>query len=132
MVRIFKTKWFSRWARKEQLSDSDLIQAVDEIVDGLIEAKLGSMLYKKRVARGGQGKRGGYRTIIAFRSGDKAFYLFGFDKGARSNIRDDEEVGLKRLAKEFMGYDTLALNKAIKNKALIEVMREVIGNENQE
>jgi hypothetical protein len=39
----------------------------------LVDAELGSGLIKQRVSRKGQGKSGGYRTIIALRAGDRAF-----------------------------------------------------------
>src|ERR1700683_1838925 len=57
---------------------------------GLIDADLGSGLLKQRVARAGEGRSGGYRTIIAYRAGDRAVFLYGFAKNERDNIGDDE------------------------------------------
>ncbi len=60
---------------------------------GLVDADLGGGLIKQRVARQGQGKRGGYRVMIAFRAGDFAVFLFGFAKSADDNL-DDRQVNV--------------------------------------
>ncbi len=78
-------------------------------------------MIKKRVAIGGSGKRGGARTLLAYRLGDKAFFVYGFAKNARANIRPDELKALKRLAKELLGYSDNEISEAIRYGALIEV-----------
>lgn len=70
---IYRTRWFVRWARKEGLRDESLYQAVREMSEGLFEANLGGNLFKKRIARPGQGKRGGFRTIVATTLRDRCF-----------------------------------------------------------
>ncbi len=120
-MRIYKTKVFARWADKEGLPDDDLISAITELEAGSVEASLGNYLYKKRIARQGQGKRGSYRTVIAFRHAERAFFLFGFEKGAKDNISSKEKKALATMAKQFMGYTQHALEKAMKSGALIEV-----------
>lgn len=55
---ILKLKSFHKWAKSEGISDASLKRAVEEIAKGLVDADLGSGLYKKRVARQGEGKRG--------------------------------------------------------------------------
>ncbi len=47
MVRIFKNKYFSHWASKSGVPDSALQNAVDELVRGLFEVKLGGIFIKK-------------------------------------------------------------------------------------
>lgn len=76
-MRIFKNKAFTKWAEKEGLSDDALQIAVDEMERGLIDADLGGHVVKKRVAVGGRGKRGGVRTLLAYKSCDKAFLCMG-------------------------------------------------------
>ena len=120
-MRIFKNRPFSKWASKEGLNDALLLAAVDEMERGLIDANLGGHVVKKRVAVGGQGKSGGTRTLLAYRVGDKAFFVYGFAKSARANISADELRALKYLAKELLSYSDRALAKAIKSGALIEV-----------
>ncbi|MDO9202972.1 MAG: type II toxin-antitoxin system RelE/ParE family toxin, partial [Hydrogenophaga sp.] len=63
-MNIYKTRWFDRWARKEGLAASSLCTAVHEMMLGLVDADLGGGLVKKRIGRPGQGKSGGYRTLV--------------------------------------------------------------------
>jgi len=121
-MRVFKIKAFSRWAKKQALSDKALQAAIIETVDGLFEANLGGNLYKKRVAIPGKGKRGSTRTLIAFKKGDRAFFIFGFDKGTRSNITDKEEHALKIFGNTLLNWSEKELNKRIKTGELLEIM----------
>ena len=120
-MRIFKTKWFAKWAKKERLSDAALFKAISEMQQGVIEGKLSDFVYKKRVAMPGRGKRGSTRTILALKSGDKAFFIFGFSKNEMANINDSELRQLKLLASKFLNYNTAELRIALKEKELVEV-----------
>ncbi len=119
-MRIFKTKLFARWARKEGLPDKALKTAVDELNSGAYEASLGGNLYKKRIAASGSGKSGGFRTLIACRIGDNAFFVYGYAKNQRANISQKEEKALKALAKIYLSGET-DIDLAVRNKGLIEV-----------
>ena len=88
-MRIFKTKTFARWMRKEGLSDAGLIIAAGEMEEGKIDANLGGKVFKKRVALPGRGKRGSARSLIAYQDRDKAFFVFGFSKNERASIEAD-------------------------------------------
>ena len=88
---IYKTKVFDRWANEQGLTDQSLCQAVKEMNAGLIDADLGGGLYKKRVARTGQGKSGGFRTLVATNRGDRWIFVFGFAKNERDNINKKEK-----------------------------------------
>ena len=120
-MRILKNKPFSKWAAKEGISDGALTTAVEEMARGLVDADLGGHVFKKRVATGGRGKSGGVRTLLAYKAGDKAFFVYGFAKNARANIKADELDGLKKLAKGLLGYTDRQLKQAIGDGALIEV-----------
>ena len=120
-MRILKTKSFSRWANNEGLSNQVLSKAVEEMERGLIDAKLGGSVVKKRVALPGRGKRGGSRTLLAYRSGDKAFFVFGFAKNERANIDYKQLKALRLLAAEFLGYSNVKLSKLIERAELIEI-----------
>ena len=50
MTRLFKTRNFTRWMRKTDLSDELLYAAVGEMELGLIDADLGGGVVKKRIA----------------------------------------------------------------------------------
>jgi hypothetical protein len=120
-LRIFKAKWFVRFARKQGIGDAALRQAVDRALSGMIDADLGGGVIKQRIARPHEGKSGGFRSVILFRSGDKAFFVYGFPKSARGNVRKDELQGFRQLADEMLNYDNAALAKALESGALQEV-----------
>lgn len=120
-MRIYKSKWFAKWADKEGLTDASLKAAIKEMENGLIDADLGGHVFKKRAPIEGQGKSGGLRTILAFKVGNKAFFIYGFPKNARSNIDDKELKAFKRLAKELLGYSDTQLKKALKTGSMVEV-----------
>ena len=119
-VQIYKTKWFHRWATREGLTDTALQAAVTEMVNGLADA-LGGHVYKKRISLPGRGKRGGARTLIAFRRGDRAIYLYGYPKNERANISDRELEALRLLAAQLLSYSDQDIEKAISADELIEV-----------
>jgi hypothetical protein len=118
---IYKTRWFNRWARKQGLDNLSLCIAVGEMVEGLYDADLGGGLFKKRITRPGQGKRSGFRTLVATNRGDQWFFVFGFPKNERSNIDKNEEEALKKLAFELLSLSSEALEIAKKDNELIEV-----------
>ena len=68
----------------------------------MIDAELGSGLIKLRLARPGSGKRGGYRTLIAYKTGSRAVFLFGFAKNERENISPDQLADLKAVAGDIL------------------------------
>jgi hypothetical protein len=112
-VRIFKTKHFSRFARKEGIENSALTDAIREIEEGLVDAVLGGGLVKKRVAREGSGKRSGYRTIIAFSYGHRSLFLYGFAKNDRDNIGEDELRDLRKLCQLFLALKDDEITSAL-------------------
>jgi hypothetical protein len=122
-VRIFKNKAFTRFAKKSGIDDASLCKAVSDAERGLLDADLGGGVIKQRVARSGGGKSGGFRTLILFRIGSLAFFVHGFAKNEQANIDDDDElVALRKLAAVMLEYDDAALNCALANKTLIEVI----------
>ncbi|MDX2266907.1 MAG: type II toxin-antitoxin system RelE/ParE family toxin [Bryobacter sp.] len=98
-MRIFLSKWFQRFARREAIADADLQKAVERAEKGQIDADLGGEVIKQRIARPGKGRSKGYRTIILFRRGERAFFLYGFSKSQRANINAEEEKQFKEAAK---------------------------------
>ena len=103
-VRIFKNKWFNRWTYREDISDSVLFKAAAEILIGKVEADLGGGLFKKRLARIGGGKRGGYRTIVGYirPNSDRIIFLYAFAKSEKANISGKEEAALSLVAEAFV------------------------------
>jgi hypothetical protein len=122
MERSFKVKTFERWMRKVGLTDAMLRVAVEEMSRGLIDASLGGHLVKKRVARTGFGKRGGYRTIVAKKVDQQWFFLFGFEKSERSNIDQVELRVLQEIGETLLAFTEAELNDALQSGELLEIM----------
>ena len=120
-MAIYKTRWFDRWARKQGIGSQVLCAAVREMTAGLYEADLGGGLLKKRIARPGQGKSGGFRTLVATNKGNRWIFVFGFPKNERSNIDKDEAEALKKLAEHLLSLTTQALDKARRAGELMEI-----------
>lgn len=123
-MRIFKNIPFERFARKENINDASLCKAIHDVMQGKIDADLGGGVIKQRIARSGQGKSGSFRSIILFRIKTHAFFVYGFSKSERENIKPDELKALKELAEKMLGYSEIELVTAIKNNVLIEVVCE--------
>ena len=111
--RVLKTKTFARWMYKNDLRSANVLKAVEEMEDGLIDANLGSNLYKKRIALEGEGKRSGARVIVASRLLKHWFFIFGFAKNEKSNISKDELLYLQETAKRLLNLDEREINTAI-------------------
>jgi len=123
-VRVFKTKWFVRFARRQSISDAMLLDAIALADQGLIEADLGGDVIKQRVARAGEGKRGGYRVLVFYRRrGDRAVFLYGFPKNARANVDDDELATLQEQAKAWRTTPNAQLDVALRDSTLTEIVR---------
>jgi len=120
-MTVFKRKDFARWQASEKLSDAALCKAVREMESGLIDTDLGGHLYKKRVARPGAGKSGGYRTLLSARVGHRYIFLHGFPKSDKANITRDEKKALQYAGKVFLELSGTALVKALQAGILLEV-----------
>ena len=122
--RIFKTRFFARQMQKIGLSDELLLNAVDEMERGLIDADLGGGIVKKRVALPNRGKSGSTRTLIATNKNDRWFFMFGFEKNQRDNINDKELRFLKEFAADLLTISDARLSNALESKDLWEISHE--------
>jgi hypothetical protein len=120
-MKKLKTRYFSRWARKSRIADDQLLTAAQEVEAGLFAANLGGNLYKVRLAGQSSGKSSGYRTIIAYRQGDRLLFLYGFAKNERDNIDSKELDSLKKLSKDYLSLSFSELERAIKTGILLEL-----------
>ena len=120
---VFKTKVFMRWADHEGVSDAALLAAVAEMNSGLVDANLGGQVFKKRVGIDGRGKRGGLRTLLAFRAEHQAFFVFGFAKSACANLSDKELAALKLLASKLLNRSARELRELRAAGEIFEVKR---------
>src|SRR3989440_12128715 len=120
-MQVFKTRWFARFAKREDISDDRLADAIARAERGLIDADLGGGLIKQRVARPGKGKGGGYRTLIAYRSGERAVFLFGFAKSDRDNLGFDHASELKAAAHDVLVLSPSEMATRLAADTLVEV-----------
>jgi len=123
-LQIFKNTWFRRFVRKEKITDKMLWEAVDRAENGQIDADLGGGVIKQRIARPGEGKSKGYRSIILFRKRQKSFFVYGFSKSDLGNIRKDEEEQFKKMAKYVLALTDAQLKELIINGQFEEVSRD--------
>lgn len=91
---------------------------------GSIDADLGGGVIKQRVARPGREKSGGYRSVILYRKGDLAFFVYGYAKSARENRDHEELAGFKKLAKEYLALTRTHIQYMIHAERLKEVVDE--------
>ncbi|MBV4516517.1 type II toxin-antitoxin system RelE/ParE family toxin [Pseudomonas sp. RW1P2] len=124
MMEIFKRKDFARLQAAQRLDDELLCQAVDEMQRGLVDANLGGALYKKRVAAQGMGKRGGYRTLLSARIGNRCVFLHGFAKSDKANITLEEQNALRFAGKVLLNLSPLELCRALRAGVLMEICCE--------
>lgn len=124
MKRVFKTRYFSRWMRKTELTDSGLCAAVVEMAQGLIDADLGGGIVKKRIGLAGRGKRGGARILVATNRGNRWFFVYGFEKNDRANIADDELEALQGIAEQLLARTGRQLDEAVNDGSLQEICHD--------
>jgi hypothetical protein len=120
-LRLFKSKGFIRFARRQRISDESLREAVRRAESGLLDAQLGGGVIEQRVARPGEGRSGGYRVLVAYRPRTLSVFLHGFAKSERDNVDDDELATLRDIAKGWFEADAQALAGAIADGLIQEV-----------
>jgi hypothetical protein len=120
-MKVYKIKGFVRFQRRERIADKALAEAILAAERGLVDADLGGGLIKQRIARQGQGKSGGFRTLIAYRQSERAVFLFGFAKNERDNVDDDELETLRERGRVFLTLSTGQLARLQAEGDLTEV-----------
>ena len=124
MNRVLKLRSFHKWMKKAGVTEQSLIEAVEEILKGLIDVDLGRGLFKQRIPVPGRGKRGGARTILATNKGEKWIFLHGFQKNEKENISEIELDGLAQLALDYLKLSSKELDEAVAKGKLVEVNYE--------
>ena len=120
-MRVFKTRAFARFARRQQIDDAVLADAVGRAERGQIDADLGGGVIKQRVARPGAGRSGGFRTIVAYRTREMSVFLYGFAKNERDNVSADELKDLRKAARFYFGLTREDLLTAVNAGRLMEI-----------
>lgn len=122
-LSVYKSKPFARFARKARITDSDLWKTTQFANEGVIDADLGGEVIKQRIARSGEGKSGGSRSIILFRKNDRAVYVHGFEKKDVANIRPDELEAFRKYAEVYLGYTKAEMAQFVEDGVLFQVMK---------
>lgn len=120
-MEIYKNSYFERFAQRNKISDLDLTKAVERINKGLIDADLGGSLIKQRIARKGQSRSRGYRTILVCVKESRYFFIYGYAKSDKDNLTNSEMREFKKLAQIFSTLSDKQLKELLKQKSLIEV-----------
>ena len=123
-MQVLKNKPFHKWQKTEKIGNKALLDVVVAIESGLIDADLGGLLYKQRVATGNRGKSKGARVVVAMKVGARVVFLHGFAKNVADNISQTELRALKKLAKFYMDLPYKEVLKAIKSGILFEVQND--------
>lgn len=124
MQKVFKTKAFDKFARKSRISDEMLLEAVERANQGLIDADLGHSIIKQRIAREGEGRSGGYRTLIFYQINNRSYFVASFAKNQQQNLSDTEFTALKALAKVYQNLTDDEINLLVQQNRLIEIHQE--------
>jgi hypothetical protein len=120
-MRLFKNKWFARFAERENIGDDELRDIAGELEDGQFDADLGSGVFKQRVARQGDGKSGGYRVIVFFKSGKRSFFVYGYAKSSMANIDQKQLKDFRLAAKAALAATEGQLEDALKTGKYTEI-----------
>ena len=121
-MRVFKNTWFTRFADKEGIADGELKEMVNQLEAGQADADLGGGVYKVRISRSGEGKSGGYRVIVFFRSEERTFFEYGFAKSDRDNIDEGDLRVFKKRAKNAFLLTDEQIRDRLKKRIFIEIL----------
>jgi hypothetical protein len=122
-MRVFKNRWFTRWAHRENVSDLVLRRTAEEVVAGRVEADLGGYLFKKRLARAARGKSTGYRIIVGYKrpNSERVIFLYAFAKNVKANISEKEREALSLVAEYFISATDAQVGLLVKEGSVQEV-----------
>lgn len=126
LFRVFAFKDVVRFARKFDVPD----KGIWDVVRSQPDADLGGGLYKYRIARPGEGSRGGGRVLIALKIGSRAILMFAWEKKDMENIKPNELKEYRDVAKMYLGYSDSQMTKLVKDRVLVDIIRPQEGGQN--
>ena len=122
-TRILLIHDFAKFVKRERISEATLVDAVERVERGLVDADLGGNLLKLRVARPGQGRSGGYRTVVACKVGETAYFLTGYGKNDLDNVGDATLAWLRRIACELLDLSEGEIHQSKVEGLITEIER---------
>ncbi|MGA3371410.1 MAG: type II toxin-antitoxin system RelE/ParE family toxin [Terracidiphilus sp.] len=122
-LSVYKNKSFARFAKRARIPDADLWRAARLVNEGQIDADLGGGVIKQRIARAGEGKSGGSRSIILFKKDERAVFIYGFEKKDITNIGQSDLVAFRKLAEVILSCTDAEIAQRVLSGSLITVER---------
>ena len=116
-MRIFKTSWFTKAAKKAGIKDADLCKAIDQVIKGQA-IDLGGGVYKKRL------NENRHRSIILAKGEFYWIYEFLFAKKDQDNIDDQELAQFRTLSDIYAKLSVEQIEDLLQRKSLVEICYE--------
>ena len=110
-MRVFKTIWFNKAAKKARIKDLELYAAIKQVIKGQA-VDLGGGVFKKRL------NQNRHRSIILA----KGEFLFA--KKDLDNIDDLELAKFRKLADVYSRLTVDQVEQLIQKKSLVEIYDE--------
>ncbi len=120
-MRNFITAALSKAATKHTISDQKFVAAAERIRAGNASADLGGGLFKERIAREGQGRSGGFRTVLCFREGGDMLFFAIFAKKRKGNLTKKELEAARKFAAEFRKQTEKEIQRQIADSTIREL-----------
>lgn len=114
VLRVFKTRWVARVARRLGIADAELVRVACQLHRGLGD-DLGGGVWKKRLCNNT------CRALLLAQGRDILFFVYLFAKRAMDNIDRDELQRLRGLARLYSTYDTAQLAQMLAAGSLLEL-----------
>lgn len=129
-MKQYKVRKFVSEAKKLNVTDHILSGTLSNFLKvdlkGRQKNALGAGLYKLRLATNeGQGKSGGSRTLLAFKTENRIIWLHLFAKNDKENITASELKKLKLLADILLAMSDKDITRLINDNELYEVNENV-------
>ena len=116
-MRIFKSSWFNKAAKKARIKDSELCVAIEQVKKGQA-IDLGGGVFKKRL------NENRHRSIILAKGDLYWVYEYLFAKKDLDNIDDNELAKFRMLANAYAKLSADQVEKLLQNKSLVEICHE--------
>ncbi|MBP2167954.1 hypothetical protein J2125_001146 [Erwinia toletana] len=116
-MRVFKTKWFAREAKSHAIKDTELCQAIQDVMKGMAD-NLGGGVYKKRL------KQNRDRCIILAKGGTRWVYAYLYAKQDKANIDTQELADFRRLADHYASLSDQNIVALLNIKELLEICHD--------
>jgi hypothetical protein len=125
-MRVFEIKGFARWARKEGITDSVVLEMAKDLTSNNPNHQIDSLpgdLMKMRWGKGNRSSRAGYRIIVGYckPKDDRILFLTGFAKNERENLGDKEQKLLVIYAKNAIKKTDAEIAKLLNEGEFLEI-----------